>query len=118
MPSYFDALNGDYRYQLTPLGAPAPDLHIKQELKSGRFVIGGARPGQSISWQVTGTRRDPFALWEDFPVEREKPEGEKGLYLHPEAYGLPETMGIVWNSSHHGPGTEAPRCASELNQAS
>jgi hypothetical protein len=27
LPGWFAALNRDFRYQLTPLGKPAPDLH-------------------------------------------------------------------------------------------
>ncbi len=28
LPDWFEALNRDYRYQLTPIGGPAPSLHI------------------------------------------------------------------------------------------
>ena len=28
LPGWFEALNRDYRHQLTPIGGPAPNLHI------------------------------------------------------------------------------------------
>ena len=31
MPGYFEALNRDLRYQLTPIGDSAPELHIKKK---------------------------------------------------------------------------------------
>jgi hypothetical protein len=94
VPSYFDALNADVRYQLTAIGAPAPGLHVKQELTGGRFVIAGAQGGQKVCWQITGNRKDPWALANPVIVERDKPDAEKGYYLHPEAFGLPAFMSI------------------------
>src|ERR1700723_283555 len=76
----FDALNRDFRYQLTALGAPAPNLHIKDELKGGRFRIGGAAASQRISWQVTGVRQDVFANAHRIVVEEEKRPGGRGYY--------------------------------------
>jgi hypothetical protein len=78
LPAYFDPLNKDFRYQLTPIGAPAPNLHVKQELTRNRFVIAGAAPGQRVCWQVTGTRKDAWALANPLVVEREKPKSAKG----------------------------------------
>lgn len=94
MPSYFEALNRDYRYQLTAIGAPAPNLHVKTELKGGRFVIGGANPSQRISWQVTGIRQDAYANANRLFVENDKQKHEKGLYKHPEAHGQPAEKSI------------------------
>ena len=37
LPDWFEALNENFRYQLTPIGASAPDLHIADELHDGRF---------------------------------------------------------------------------------
>ena len=40
-----------------------------------------------VSWQVTGIRRDAWAEAHRIPVEEDKPESERGHYLHPEAFG-------------------------------
>jgi hypothetical protein len=69
MPSYVEALNEAFRYQLTAIGTPAPSLHIKQELTQGQFVVAGAAPGQRVCWQITGNRRDPFARANPLLVE-------------------------------------------------
>ena len=86
MPAWFDALNRDFRYQLTPIGAAAPDLHVSAEMSGNQFSIAGGAPGLKVSWQVTGIRQDPFANAYRIPVEQDKPEGEKGTYLYPELY--------------------------------
>lgn len=93
MPSYFDALNRDFRYQLTCVGGYAP-IYIEQELADRRFIIAGGTPGLKVSWQVTGVRQDPFAVANPVRVEEEKSDADKGRYLHPAAYGLPEERGI------------------------
>ncbi len=87
LPAYFEALNGDFRYQLTALGDPSPELHVKREVSKGHFVIAGARPKQRVSWQVTGVRRDAWAAKNPMIVEADKGSAERGLYLNPEAHG-------------------------------
>jgi hypothetical protein len=47
-----------------------------------------------VSWQVTGTRQDPYANAHRIPVEEDKPANEKGKYLHPTEWGQPASMGI------------------------
>jgi hypothetical protein len=58
LPEWFEALNSDFRYQLTAIGAAGPNLHIAQEVSGNRFKVAGGKPGMKVSWQVTGTRRD------------------------------------------------------------
>lgn len=94
MPGYFESLNSDFRYQLTPLGQSAPNMYIKEELTGGKFVVAGANAGQRVSWQITGIRKDPWALKNPIVVEQDKPVHEKGYYRHPEVHGQPEEMGI------------------------
>jgi len=86
LPDYFQALNRDFCYQLTPLGGPAPGLYIATEIEDNRFQIAGGEPGLKVSWQVTGIRQDAYAEAYPIPVESAKPEGERGTYLHPELY--------------------------------
>jgi len=68
-PAWFEALNETFRYQLTSIGAPAPDLFIANEIEQGRFRIAGGPPGVRISWQVTGIRHDTYAL--NYPLRVE-----------------------------------------------
>jgi len=92
MPDWFEALNQDFRYQLTPMGAPGPNLYIAEEMAGGRFMVAGGEPGMKVSWQVTGVRHDPVALASRMAVEMDKPATEAGKYMNPEAYGMPATM--------------------------
>jgi hypothetical protein len=95
-PAWFEALNRDFRYQLTPLGAPAPNLHIAQKVSNGQFKIAGGQPGQEVSWQVTGIRKDPWAQANSIGGEEEKSADEQGYYLHPELYNQPVEKGVEW----------------------
>jgi hypothetical protein len=92
LPEWFEVLNQDFRYQLTPVGAPMPNLYVAQKIQHNRFQIAGGAPGQEVSWQVTGIRHDPYAEAHRIPVEEEKPPEERGTYLHPLEYGKPETL--------------------------
>jgi hypothetical protein len=91
LPEWFEELNRGFRYHLTAIGGPAPDLHIAEEITGNRFRVAGGSVGMRISWQVTGIRQDPWAESNRLPVEEEKSEDERGTYLHPEVYGKPET---------------------------
>ena len=90
LPEWFGELNGEYRYQLTATGEPAPNLHVAEEISANRFRIAGGTAGMKVSWQVTGIRKDPWAEMNRIVVEEEKPPDERGKYLHPEAFGRPE----------------------------
>ncbi|MCB9216673.1 MAG: hypothetical protein H6616_12420 [Ignavibacteria bacterium] len=88
LPNWFQALNGDFRYQLTAIGAPGPGLYVAEEIADNRFKIAGGKPGMKVSWMVTGIRHDPYAVKHRIQVEVEKTGDQKGQYLHPDAYGV------------------------------
>jgi len=94
LPDWFDALNKEYRYQLTAVGAPGPNLYISKKVENNHFSISGGTPGMEVSWQVTGIRQDPYANAHRIPVEQDKPANEKGKYLHPTEWGQPASSGI------------------------
>ena len=87
LPDWFEALNRDYRYQLTALLSAAPDLHVSALVADREFSIAGGKAGQQVSWQVTGIRKDAWANANRIPVEVDKPAEDQGRYLHPELYG-------------------------------
>jgi hypothetical protein len=106
LPDWFGALNKDFRYQLTAIGAPGPNLYIAEEISDdaattsnynnnkSRFKVAGGTSGMKVSWQVTGIRKDPWANAHRIPVEEDKPAKERGYYTYPELYGQPEEKGI------------------------
>ncbi len=98
LPEWFDGLNRDFRYQLTAIGAPGPNLYIAEEISNNRVKIAGGNSGMKVSWQVTGIRQDAFANAHRITVEEEKSGDERGKYLHPEENGMPESMGIGYSA--------------------
>ena len=57
LPEWFEALNKDFRYQLTCIGGFAP-VFFAEEISNNRFKIAGGKSGMKVSWQVTGIRKD------------------------------------------------------------
>ena len=94
LPDYFQALNRDFRYQLTAIGGPGPNLYIAQQVQGNTFRIAGGSPNLQVSWQVTGIRQDPYANANRIQVEVEKPAEERGTYLYPEVQGKARNLGL------------------------
>src|SRR5262249_50599128 len=82
LPDWFEALNKDFRYQLTVVGTFAQAI-VAEKVKGNRFVIQTNAPGVEVSWQVTGIRQDAWANKNRIPVEEMKSDKERGFYLHP-----------------------------------
>lgn len=77
LPDWFEALNRDFRYQLTAIGAPGPNLYIASKVAGNRFNIAGEATDGEVSWQVTGIRQDAWANAHRIAVEQEKPSTER-----------------------------------------
>ena len=110
LPDWFGALNKDFRYQLTAIGSPGPNLHIAEEISDAvtnysnssssnknnksHFKVAGGTSGMKVSWQVTGIRKDPWANANRIKVEEDKPDKERGYYIYPDLYGKAAEKGI------------------------
>lgn len=97
LPSYFLALNEDFRYLATAMGEPMPDLHISVEIRPRWFGffglpvfrIAGGAPLARVSWQVTGIRHDPLIVAHPITVEVKKGPDQivdTGEYVCPTCY--------------------------------
>jgi trimeric autotransporter adhesin len=95
LPEWFEALNTDFRYQLTVIGQFAQAI-VAREIEQHQFQIKTSLPNVKVSWQVTGVRQDAYAKAHPLQVEQQKPEAERGFYIHPELYGAPEQKGVLW----------------------
>ncbi|MFZ0453500.1 MAG: hypothetical protein WCE54_01740 [Ignavibacteriaceae bacterium] len=93
LPVYFQALNIDYRYQLTVIGQFAQAI-VENEISNNQFTIKTDKPNVKVSWQVTGIRNDAYAKANPMVVEEEKASKDRGKYLMPELYGKPKETGI------------------------
>src|SRR5262249_1651838 len=80
LPKWFEALNKDFRYQLTPVGAPGPNLHIAEGVTRNRFKIAGGAPSMKVCWQVIGIRQDKFA--KDHPLSVEQHKRREDMRVH------------------------------------
>jgi hypothetical protein len=98
LPDYFESLNTDFKYQLTVIGSFAQAI-IAEEIKSNLFVIKTDKPFVKVSWMVTGIRKDAFANSNRIQNEISKRDIEKGLYMHPTAFGLEENKQIHYEQN-------------------
>jgi hypothetical protein len=93
LPNWFEALNQDFRYQLSCIGGFAP-VYVAKEIENNSFRIAGGTQGLKVSWQVTGIRHDAYAEAHRSPIEVEKPAEERGHYLRPELFGASQDKAI------------------------
>lgn len=88
LPDYFDKINRNFSYQLTPVGGFA-QLYVKEKIANNRFVIAGGQSGMEVSWAVYAERNDAYL--QQHPDQRnvviDKREGQKGKYFMPELHG-------------------------------
>ena len=98
LPDWFEALNRDFRYQLTVIGTFAQAI-VAEKIKRNHFTIKTSMPNVEVSWQVTGIRQDAYANMHRIPVEETKPGRERGTYLHPDAFNQPEEKSA--SMAHH-----------------
>jgi hypothetical protein len=87
LPRWFEALNRDFRYQLTVIddGDDWVMAKVIREVAQNRFTLRTSRGNVKVSWLLTGIRKDAFAEAHRIPVEEDKPENERGRCLHAEA---------------------------------
>ncbi len=95
LPDWFEALNTDFRYQLTVIGQFAQAI-VSSEVQNHEFAIRSSVPSVKVSWQITGVRQDAFAKANPLVVEEEKDAQLKGFYMHPELYGAPAEKQTEW----------------------
>ncbi len=111
MPDYFEALNRDFRYQLTILDESDTGFamaKVYRPMKDRKFAIRTSAPNVKVSWQVTGIRKDPWAEKNRIQVVEEKNRYEKGTYQSPEAYGLPAERGLSYRLENRTWETQTP----------
>jgi trimeric autotransporter adhesin len=73
LPEWFEAVNCDFRYQLTAIGRAA-QVYVAHEIQNHSFKIAGGRAGTKVPWQVTGVRHDSWAQAHPLQVESKKTE--------------------------------------------
>lgn len=112
LPDYFDAINTNVTYQLTPIGTGVQP-YVAVEEANNQFTVAGA-PNTKVSWTIHAQRNDPTIQYfertrgEDYksPVTLKQPQ-DQGKYLVPEAYGQPKEAGVFYNAAREQRAKEA-----------
>lgn len=103
LPDYFEAINKDFRYQLTVIGSFAQAI-ISKKISNNQFEIATNQPNIEVSWEVKGVRNDAY-MQKEFKLKTEemKPANMRGKYFAPEAYNQPAGKGM--NNDKEAAGT-------------
>lgn len=98
LPNYFAEINTNFKYQLTVVDDNESDsfvqVKIGRKIAGNRFLIMSSEPNVEVSWRVEADRNDLWVRKYGAPTEVDKQPSEKGLYQHPELYGLGKEHGI------------------------
>jgi hypothetical protein len=94
LPSYFEALNQDFRYQLTVMGTTFAQAIVSKKVNGNKFEIKTNAPNVEVSWQVTGVRHDAWANANRVVPEVEKESFNKGKYISAKELGKPAELQI------------------------
>lgn len=76
LPDYFEALNKDFRYQLTVIGTFARAI-VSKEVSNNQFEITTDQPNVKVSWEVKGVRNDARMKKDPFVSVKEKTPTQK-----------------------------------------
>ncbi|TAE48058.1 MAG: hypothetical protein EAZ89_16045 [Bacteroidetes bacterium] len=106
LPVYFEAINTEITYQLTPVGSPQQPW-VVTEVSGNSFVVGGA-PGSKVSWAIMARRNDAYMKAHPVQAESRKEPENQGRYIRPELYGQPASMGIFTQARQETKPSETP----------
>ena len=98
LPDYFEAINKDFRYQLTVVGTFAQAI-ISKEVSNNKFEIATSLPNVKVSWEVKGVRNDARMQRTPFVAVQEKPAAQKGKYWDPSSHNQPESKGVSYDAN-------------------
>jgi hypothetical protein len=98
LPDYFEAINKDFRYQLTTVGTFAQAI-ISKEVENNHFEIATSTPNVKVSWEVKGVRNDARMKKYPFVAEQEKTAAQKGKYFDPASHDKAESMGVSFDKN-------------------
>ena len=79
---------------------------VVQKIRNDIFAIRTSKPAIEVSWRVDALRNDLWVRTYGAPVQTEKQSRERGLYQHPELYGMPKEMGINYRPEMERPAPE------------
>ncbi|MBK7306679.1 MAG: hypothetical protein IPI88_06305 [Chitinophagaceae bacterium] len=99
LPEYFEAINKDFRYQLTVVGGTFAQAMVSKEISNNKFEIATNQPNVKVSWEVKGVRNDARMKMNPFSAVQDKSAAQKGKYLDPKSYNQPESKGVSYDAN-------------------
>lgn len=93
LPDWFEALNKDFRYQLTVIGQFAQAI-VDEKIHGNHFTIRTDKPKVEVSWQVTGVSQDAWTKAHPLEVEENKQKNGGRKYPTPEEFTQPKEEGV------------------------
>jgi len=99
LPSYFEVVNTNFKYQLTVVDESGEFAQaiVSRKIRGRQFQIRTDRPKVEVSWRVEADRNDPYVRLKN-PKDLVDKEGvEKGKYQLPELYGKAASMGMNYD---------------------
>jgi len=116
LPDWFQAENGDFRYQLTTIGRDA-HAWVAEEVANNQFKIATNATFVKVSWQITALRQDAYAKAYPLVVEEAKSASQRGHYLHPELFGHAADARMQWGTHPRNSRRVAAAAAAHNNLA-
>jgi hypothetical protein len=99
LPEYFESINTNFSYHLTPVGEAMPNLFISEEISNNRFQIAGGIANGKVSWMVQAERNDKY--FQEHPQKRvmelDKKPNQRGKYFDTESWNKPEEKGQFYD---------------------
>jgi hypothetical protein len=99
LPDYFEAINKDFRYQLTVLGGTFAQAIISKEISNNKFEIATNQPNVKVSWEVKGVRNDARMKMNPFVAEQQKTGAQRGKYIDPKSHNQPESKSVSYDAN-------------------
>ena len=96
LPDWFEALNKDFRYQLTVIGQFAQAI-VEEKIHDNRFIVRTDKPNVEVSWQITGVSQDAWTKAHPIEVEKAKSDDDHGNYLAPIEFSQPMKKGLYYS---------------------
>lgn len=108
LPDYFEAINKDFRYQLTVIGSFAQAI-VSKEVINNRFEIATNQPNIKVSWEVKGVRNDARMQKHPFVSVQEKTGAQIGKYWDAESHNQSSDKALGYDASNQSSLNFAPK---------
>lgn len=108
LPDYFEAINKDFRYQLTVIGSFSQAI-ISKEVSNNQFEIATNQPNVKVSWEVKGVRNDARMQKHPFVSVQEKTGAQRGKYWDADSHNQSADKALGYDAAAQSSLNFAPK---------